>query len=380
MRVGIDASNLRQGGGVTHLVELLREAWPYTHGIEEVVVYAGGETLDKISPRPWLRKAYDSMLDQPLPVRTYWQYVRLPQLARQDCDVLFAPGGRVSGSFKPVVTMSRNLLPFESAERRRYGVSRMHLKLLLLRGIQTRSFRIADGVIFLNQFARSVVMDHAKKLKGQSTIIPHGIGKQFQREPIAQRPLSAYSKEKPIHLLYVSIVDLYKHQWNVVEAVSLLRRQGMPIQLNLVGPAYPPAMRYLLETMARLRLSGKVIRYHGSVPYSLLPEFYHQADIAVFASSCENMPNILLEAMAAGLPIACSSRGPMPSVLGDAGTYFDPEQPREIADALALLIGNRKMRETYAHDAYQRSQVYSWERCAEDTFAFIAEIARAHAP
>ena len=154
----------------------------------------------------------------------------------------------------------------------------------------------------------------------------------------------------------------------------------MPIQLNLVGPAYPPAMRYLLETMARLRLSGKVIRYHGSVPYSSLPEFYHQADIAVFASSCENMPNILLEAMAAGLPIACSSRGTMPSVLGDAGTYFDPEQPREIADALALLIGNRKMRETYAHDAYQRSQVYSWERCAEDTFAFIAEIARAHAP
>jgi len=44
--------------------------------------------------------------------------------------------------------------------------------------------------------------------------------------------------------------------------------------------------------------------------------------------------NILVEAMASGLPIACSNRGPMPEVLGDAGVYFDPEDPHDIARAL----------------------------------------------
>ena len=40
---------------------------------------------------------------------------------------------------------------------------------------------------------------------------------------------------------YTSIVDVYKHQWNVAEAVLRLRREGMPVTLDLVGPAYPPA-------------------------------------------------------------------------------------------------------------------------------------------
>ena len=35
------------------------------------------------------------------------------------------------------------------------------------------------------------------------------------------------------------------------------------------------------------------------------------------------MPNTLVEAMASGLPIACSDRGPMPEVLGDGGVLFD---------------------------------------------------------
>ena len=56
-----------------------------------------------------------------------------------------------------------------------------------------------------------------------------------------------------------------------------------------------------------------------------LPEHLREAELFVFASSCENLPNILIEGMAAGLPIACSRRPPMPEVLGDAGESFDPE-------------------------------------------------------
>ncbi len=68
------------------------------------------------------------------------------------------------------------------------------------------------------------------------------------------------------------------------------------------------------------------------------------------------MPNILLENMAAGLPIACSNRGPMPEVLGDAGVYFDPESVDDIAHAVAKLIHSPFLREELAHRAYSRSQ------------------------
>jgi glycosyltransferase involved in cell wall biosynthesis len=65
-----------------------------------------------------------------------------------------------------------------------------------------------------------------------------------------------------------------------------------------------------------------------------------KSDIFVFASSCENMPNTLIEGMAAGLKIACSSRGPMPEVLKDAGYYFDPESPVSISKAIEQIILN----------------------------------------
>jgi glycosyltransferase involved in cell wall biosynthesis len=86
------------------------------------------------------------------------------------------------------------------------------------------------------------------------------------------------------------------------------------------------------------------------------------------------MPNILIEAMAAGLPIACSNRGPMPEVLGDAGVYFNPESPEEISDALEKLITDRVLRETSAWSAYEEAKKYSWEKCADQTFRFIREV------
>ena len=372
MHVGIDASNLRLGGGVTHLVEILRTGNPPAHGFEEVVVWAGAATHAKLEPRPWLRSVHEPMLDRVLPIRLFWQWVILPRLARKHCDLLFVPGGRSGSTFHPFVTMSRNLLPFEADESKRYGLSRMRWKFLLLRLAQTRSFRRADGLIFLNENARQVVMRRVKRLRGDWAIIPHGVSHQFQLAPRTQEPLSSYSPERPLRLLYVSVIDLYKHPWNVVEAVSKLRQTGLPVHLDLVGAAYPPALRRLRSAMEALDPSGEFIHYHEHVPYAELPSFYHRADVFIFASSCENMPNILLEAMAAGLPIACSNRGPMPGLLGEAGEYFDPEEPLEIASAVQQLIENRDRREQFAGLAFRHSQDYSWERCAAKTFAFLA--------
>jgi glycosyltransferase involved in cell wall biosynthesis len=131
----------------------------------------------------------------------------------------------------------------------------------------------------------------------------------------------------------------------------------------------------LKKTLERVDPSGEFIRYSGHVPYSELPARYAQADLFLFASSCENMPNILLEGMASGLPIACSNRGPMPEVLGDAGVYFDPENADDIARALRELIDSPTLRARLSKASFERVQVYSWRRCARETFGFLASVA-----
>ncbi len=182
--------------------------------------------------------------------------------------------------------------------------------------------------------------------------------------------------QPPFRILYVSIVDVYKHQWNVAQAVACLRKEGLPVVLELVGPAYRPALRRLETARRRLDPTEAFIRYRGPADHEQLPEVYRQAELCVFASTCENLPNILLESMASGVPIACSKYGVMPEVLGDGGVYFDPENPEDIAQAIGGLIASPELRAEKARMAFERAQQYSWRRCADETFAFLARIAR----
>lgn len=378
MILGIDASNIRRGGGVTHLVELLRAAALPLHGFSRIIVWGGHTTLARIEERPWLVKAHQPQLDKSLPHRVHWQRFRLSGLARSvRCDALFVPGGSYAGDFHPIVTMSRNLLPFEWRELRRFGWSWMTLKSLLLRIAQGRTFNHADGLIFLTRYARDAVMRVIRTPAGRTTIIPHGIDDRFVRSPREQLAIGRYSLERPFRILYVSIIDVYKHQWHVAKAVAELRKGGIPVTLNLVGPAHPPALKRLRDTLERLDGAEQFIRYPGAVPHAVLHQQYAQQDLCLFASSCENMPNILLEGMASGLPIACSNRGPMPEVLGDAGIYFDPENPSDIARALRELIESPALRTKLATASFERARGYSWQQCANETFAFLADIAGA---
>jgi hypothetical protein len=168
MRVGVDASNLRQGGGVTHLVQLLAAAVPGDAEVSRVTVWGGRDILEVLPDRPWLERCHESALDRHGLSRTRWQQRALASLAAKSVDVLFSPGGTYLGGFRPFVTMFRNMLPFDTSERRRYGLSRMRLKLEILRRAQGATFGRADGVIFLTEHARAHVLGQGVRIPGCS--------------------------------------------------------------------------------------------------------------------------------------------------------------------------------------------------------------------
>jgi glycosyltransferase involved in cell wall biosynthesis len=314
------------------------------------------------------------MLDSGLLFRIIWHRFRLSKLARTEgCDVLFVPGGTYAGNFHPMVTFSQNLLPFDRNESQRYGGSLTGLRLRILYWTQSQTFLRADGVIFLTRYARDAVMRMIGTTAGKTTIVPHGIDEQFAHAPREQQPIEYYSSAHPLRILYVSIVDMYKHQWHVVEAVSRLRASGFPILLELVGPAYPPALKRLQQVLDRVDSSGEFVKYYGALPHAEMHERYALADLCVFASSCETFGQILLEAMYSGLPIACSNRSAMPELLGEAGVYFDPENSDDIARALRELIDSPALRTKTAQAAFERAHNYSWQRCASETFSFLSE-------
>ena len=170
----------------------------------------------------------------------------------------------------------------------------------------------------------------------------------------------------------------YKHQTEVAIAVSRLRGEGVPIELRFIGASWGGYGRRFRILLDRLDPKREFLFWSGAEPFESLHNFYLNADAFVFASSCENLPNILIEAMAAGLPIASSNRGPMPEVLGEAGIYLDPDVQDSISEALLKLAFNASLREKLAEQAWRKAQGYSWEHCASETFKFIAKVARQH--
>jgi glycosyltransferase involved in cell wall biosynthesis len=379
VHIGIDASNISQGGGLTHLVQLLRFVDPKTVGVRRVTVWATKKILDKLPEKPWLVKRSGGWAEKPLVLRAIFHQLLMPyQLKAEGCDLIFAPGGILPFfSNLPSVAMSQNMLPFDPKSALQFGFfSLMRFKFFLLRYIQLMSFRSSDGVIFLTQYAREALAPRINRKDIMTKIINHGIETRFRSVPRQQRPLSNYSHTQPLRILYVSIVMPYKHQIEVALAVAHLRSKNIPIEIQFIGAAWGNYGKKFKHTLKKLDPEGEFLKWLGERHFDSLETIYHQSQLFVFASSCETSSNILIEAMAAGLPIACSNRAPLPEIMNDAALYFDPECPNSISEVLEKLVRDDSKRYELSKKSFEKSASFSWDDCASLTFAFLADISR----
>ena len=369
--VGIDASRNRSGGARAYLIGILSECEPSKFGIKEVHVWAFKELLQSIPDRPWLVKHNPYELERGLIRQLLWQASSMQKEAlRSGCDILFTTDASTLCKFKPMVVLSQDLLSYEPGMMRNFGYTKARLRLLALLVVQNRAFKFSDGVIFLTKYAADTIQKSCGRL-AHVAYIPHGVGDEFRD---AQSRLSWPVKgERPIKCVYVSNAEMYKHQWVVVSAIESLRKSGYEIELTLIGGGSGKAQALIEKQIAMSDPAGNYVRQLDFLPHQELPFQLAQADIFVFASSCENMPVTLIEAMASGLPIASSNRGPMPEVLEDGGVYFNPEDSASIANAIKMIISNHDLRSTISTKAKSLSEQYSWARCANDTFDFISK-------
>ncbi len=373
MRVLIKAFAARQGGGQTYLRNLL--SIPPPDGGMEIFLLAPESFL--LPPADFLTRIHTSArVENPLR-RVIWEKSNLPRLIRKlQIDVLFCPSGPVYANVPrgcKTVTMCRNMLPFDYEQRRQYPLGYQRLRNWMLERILLRSMKQTDMVIFISEYARQAI---AQRMRGgirSSVTIPHGINPHFREEQVKHLPRPAWLGPEN-YLLYVSTLDFYKAQIQVIQAFSLLKqRRRTTEKLVLTGPENPQYGKRVRSEIARLNLSHDVI-LTGQVGYAELPALYHHALINIFASRTENCPNILLEALAAARPIVCSNRSAMPEFGGDAVLYFDPSRPEELAAHLLGLIDNPSLQEDLCARARRRAAVYDWAQTSRQTWRVIQDL------
>ena len=170
--------------------------------------------------------------------------------------------------------------------------------------------------------------------------LPNYVDYQFY-QPVVRK-----SRENII----VSFVGTIKRQKRVDRIIRLAKKcldDRRKIQFRIYGDGYGD--RSHLEEMKRLAIHlgvlGNNLEFMGRVLDPLVA--YHESDIFLLTSDYEGTPNVVLEAMACGLPIVSTNVGDLPNIIEPQfnGFLVDREDEEGLYNSLLMLYENPSLRE-----------------------------------
>lgn len=174
------------------------------------------------------------------------------------------------------------------------------------------------------------------------------------------------------YLLYTGNWRDHKNLVNLIGAFAILKRKfHLPHILVITGkddPWYPEVKREVTKE----HLEGQV-RFTGIIPFEDLPLLYNCADLYVFPSLYEGFGLPALESFACGIPVCAAKTSSLPEVCGDAAVYFNPRDPKDIAEIVASVLSDESKKEELRQKGFERIQLFSWEKTARMTLEVYKE-------
>jgi glycosyltransferase involved in cell wall biosynthesis len=171
--------------------------------------------------------------------------------------------------------------------------------------------------------------------------------------------------DRPV-LLSMAAKRPHKNVEGLIDALAGIPPERRPL---LVVPGYATEHEPALLLHAAARNVADDVRFPGWLPTADVEGLWRMCVAHVFASFYEGFGLPVLEAMARGVPGACSDRASLPEVAGDAALTFDPSDPTAIRGAIERLLGDAALREDLRSRGLERAKGFSWERTAEGTAA-----------
>lgn len=372
MKLIIDAISNGSGGAKRHLSEILNYCDYNFCKFNSIEVWGPKSLLDHLPNNPKIIKKSHKILNYGLIGFLLFNIFMKRKLYKEKYDIIFSPFGNFTLPLHPYVSMSRNMLMFDENERKRFRLGFQRLKLKFLYLINKKSFENADGLIFLSKHAMNTINLKINIKEVNQELINHGISETFYKKPIKKK----FNKNHRIKFLYVSNLLPYKHHINLIDSFTELYNEGLNLSLILIGKNSHKQIGKKVKKIIANNNNPNLIKWHKNIDLNEVKEYYHSSDFFIFSSTCENMPNTLIEAMSSGLPILSSNFPPMPEFLRKGGIYFDPLSKDSIKAAVLKVIKNKSLSFKIANESFELSKQYSWKLCAENTFNYLHKVSK----
>jgi len=216
-------------------------------------------------------------------------------------------------------------------------------QVFLVRAVVIKILKMANQIIVLSSAQKEALAKF--HLQRKVMIVPNMIdAEKFSQNRKCKERLPV----PPQHMALLFVASIFfkeKGVWETLQALSLIVKKHSKISLLLVGG---DKEEYEMKRYSQEKGLQDSVIFTGNLSGQDLIDVFCSSNIFILPSYSEGFPLVILEAMAAGLPIIATPVGAIPEIIeeGINGFLVPPRDPSGLAEKIIFLIENKPLRES----------------------------------
>lgn len=300
-----------------------------------------------------------------LPDKKFWTQTRLArELRTNPPDVFFSPVYTLPRHHPKASVVTIHGLEFIKTPE---SYSRWHR--MYHHQITKYSVKHAGHIICVSENTKNDLVEYYHADPSKISVVFNGITHTITPQKPSPVPT----------ILYISRLEKRKNVATIVQAFSQFKHATQSnAKLILAGSWGTIGTEEIKKAINASPFKNDIITT-GYVTSHQKEQLLSQAHLFVFPSLYEGFGLPVLEAMDAGVPVITSATSSLPEVGGDCVEYVNPNDFHALAQTMEKILQQEQRQEEMSRNGKTRAQLFSWERCAKETYNILHSTAMRHA-
>ena len=363
MTIGIEAerANNRVKTGVEHYAKQLILHLAKIDSFNEYILYL------RTKPEKWFLDLPENFKVKVMPFPVFWTQIRVSlEMLLHPVDVLMVPASAL-----PIIHPKHSVVTIHDIGWRYFPESFAWFMRHFLEWSTGFAVRHAGKIIAVSESTKRDIVRFYKINADKVRVVHHGYDEKISNDKsqISNEVQNPNIKLPERYALFLSTLQPRKNLGGLIDAFRLLKTEHPELEHKLVV-AGKPGWKFE-KILIDINRNKDIVIYLNYVSDKERLAILSKADLLVLPSFYEGFGMQILEAFAAGVPVATSKVSSMPEVAGEAAMYFDPHNINDMKKAISSVLFDKSLAENLKAKGKERLKQFSWEKCARETLEVL---------